>query len=397
MKRSPAAAISDAVLYEGYLLYPYRESATKNQYRWTFGCLFPQAWCEHHDPSDRNYLRTEFLIAVTPSSQFDVRLRCLVLPQADEAAPTERDVFVQDIRVGTCVDRQRTESFSFVGEKGHAVDGQMTIDATEVGQDLLQVSISVWNTTQCDAARIDTRDRAAKFGLLSAQLSLACQDARFLSLTDPPEEFRSIADECRNEGCWPVLAGLPGSCDQLLVAPIILSDYPQVAPESRGEFFDALEIDEILTMRIRTLTDKEKVEMAQTDPRADELLRRTESTADDELSCMHAEMKQTHGPSPILMDDHVPESLIVNGIELRPGDQVRLRPSGRSDIFDMALDGRTATIETIERDFGDELYFTVTANCDPGRDFGQQGLPGHRFFFRPQEVEPLGRDTSGPS
>ncbi len=395
MKRSPAAAISDAVLYEGYLLYPYRESAIKNQYRWTFGCLFPKTWCQQYEPSDRDHLHAEFLMVVAPRAEIDIRLRCLVLTAGDEeAAPRDREVALAGIRPGDCIDKQRCESLSVTAEDDTAVRGQMTIASRSVGPDLLRVSIEVRNLTGCNGLSIDTRDKAARHALLSTQMSLTCRDAKFISLTDPAEELRQAADECRNDGCWPVLAGLPGTCDQLLIAPIILSDYPQVAPESRGEYFDGTEIDEMLTMRIRTLTDREKQEMAQTDPRADELLRRTEATRDDELSRMHGVMRATQTLPPCPMDNCIPESLLVAGIELRPGDQVRLRPKGRNDIFDLALDGRTATIETIERDFGDQLYFTVTADCDPGQDFGRLGLPGHRFYFRPDEVEPLVRGRS---
>ncbi|HEX2163952.1 MAG TPA: hypothetical protein VHM02_08385, partial [Thermoanaerobaculia bacterium] len=72
-----------------------------------------------------------------------------------------------------------------------------------------------------------------------------------------------------------------------------------------------------------------------------------------------------------------------------PGDRVRLRPSGRADVFDLALAGRTAEVVSIERDFEDRVYVTVTVDDDPGSDLGAQGMPGHRFFFRPDEVEPL--------
>ena len=95
MKRSAAAAISDAVLYEGYLLYPYRESAIKNQYRWTFGCLFPESWCRQCGNSERDRLHAEFPVAVTPRAEFDIHLRCLVLPSDQvpgEAQPVERQV-----------------------------------------------------------------------------------------------------------------------------------------------------------------------------------------------------------------------------------------------------------------------------------------------------------------
>lgn len=410
MKREPAAEISDAVLYEGYLLYPYRDSAIKNQYRWTFGCLFPEGWCRQYGPSERYRLHTEFLVAVTPGAEVDICLRCLVLPPADqgdgEAQPMERQVVVAEIRPAELTDvcrgigfqpvRNAKENerlaayptiFSLPISEGCAIQAQLTIKSTEVERDVFRISIEVRNITE--SVDVETRDQAAHHALLSTQLSLTCRDSEFLSLIDPPAHLKAAAAECRNDGCWPVLAGLPGTNNQLLISPIILDDYPQVAPESQGEMFDGTEIDEILTMRIRTLTDDEKAEMADSDPRASELLQRAEAVPDDELNQLHAVMRPASTVPQSLEEDIAPASLRVDGIDLRPGDQVRLHPKGRNDIFDLALAGQTATIATIERDFEDQLYFTVTANCDPGQDFGQAGLPGHRFFFRPEEVEPL--------
>jgi hypothetical protein len=79
----------------------------------------------------------------------------------------------------------------------------------------------------------------------------------------------------------------------------------------------------------------------------------------------------------------------VAGIELRAGDRVRLRPRRRADILDMELDGKIANVQTIEQDYEDRIYLAVTVEDDPGKDFGEAHKPGHRFFFRPDEVEPL--------
>jgi hypothetical protein len=93
------------------------------------------------------------------------------------------------------------------------------------------------------------------------------------------------------------------------------------------------------------------------------------------------------------------ERTLGAGIELRPGDRVILRPRGQADIFDLALAGKTATIASIEQDFENNIHLAVTVDDDPGRDLGQSGKPGHRFFFGVDEVElaPVERDVSeGP-
>jgi hypothetical protein len=85
------------------------------------------------------------------------------------------------------------------------------------------------------------------------------------------------------------------------------------------------------------------------------------------------------------------ELVRVGDAVFRVGDQVRLRPRGGGDILDLALAGQEATIESIEQDFEDRIYIAVTVDVDPGKDLGLLRQPGHRFFFSPEEVEPLGR------
>jgi hypothetical protein len=79
----------------------------------------------------------------------------------------------------------------------------------------------------------------------------------------------------------------------------------------------------------------------------------------------------------------------IGAAEVRCGDRVRLRPARRADILDMALVGKTATVEAIEQDYEGRLFLAVTVDDDPGRDLGELRQPGHRFFFAPEEVEPL--------
>jgi hypothetical protein len=88
------------------------------------------------------------------------------------------------------------------------------------------------------------------------------------------------------------------------------------------------------------------------------------------------------------------ESTICAGVEIRPGNRVRLHPLGRADIFDLALDGKIATIVSIEQDYEDRIHVSVAVEDDPGQDFGLQGKPGHRFFFGIDEIEPLSNEPT---
>ena len=195
----------------------------------------------------------------------------------------------------------------------------------------------------------------------------------------------------------------------MLSSPIILYDYPQIAPESPGDLFDATEIDEILTLRILTLTEDEKRAMSDVDDRARALLERTESLAREQLMGLHGTIRglrpisdTSHGRPDADPDRGRPmdlqnpweesppiERIRVAGVEYRLGDRVRIWPLGDADIFDMALKGKTATISAIEQDYEDRVHLAVTVDDDPGQDLGLEGKPGHRFFFRPEEVEPL--------
>ena len=167
----------------------------------------------------------------------------------------------------------------------------------------------------------------------------------------------------------------------MLASPIILYDYPQIAPESPGLLFDSSEIDQLLILNTQLLTDEEKEEVRATDPRASELLARAEAFSAADAALFRGRL---------LREDNPPESVTIAGAEVRPGSLVRLRPRGRADIFDLVLNGQIATVESIEQDFDERIQLAVTLQDDPGHDLGMARLPGHRFFFSPGEVEPLG-------
>jgi len=316
--------IADAVLYEGHVLYPYRSSALKNQHRYPFGTLYPPAFCEAHAAGDESSLRLECLLQGAPES-VAIRLRFL---QGDA---------IRDVH-GPIV-------FAFP-----PILGRVTVSAALLQPDTHKMTVVVTNDSPFADADSRSRDEALTHSIVSPHLILTAQSGEFVSLIDPPAEFAELAASCRSRGTWPVLLGRPGknTSDMLLAAPIILYDFPEIAAESPGDFFDGTEIDELLTLRLLTLTDQEKAEIAAAGGPARTLLERTES--------------------------------------LGIGATVRLHPSCRADILDLALAGKEATVQGVERDYEGRTYIAVTLNDDPGRDLGAFG---HRFFMRPDEVEPL--------
>ena len=118
------------------------------------------------------------------------------------------------------------------------------------------------------------------------------RDGEFISLIDPPETLQEFALACQNVGTWPVLIGEEGQRDTVLSSPIILYDYPQIAPESPGDLFDGAEIDEILSLRIMTMTDEEKQEMRQSDARARKILERTEALPEEQFLKLHGALRR---------------------------------------------------------------------------------------------------------
>ena len=127
--------------------------------------------------------------------------------------------------------------------------------------------------------------------MLSTHTILTITGGEFVSMIDPPFEYRDAVDACRNIRTFPVLAGPEGQRDCILSSPIILYDYPQIAPESSGDLFDGTEIDEILSLRIMTMTEDEKNEMRQSDERARQMLERTDNMPAEQFMKLHGALR----------------------------------------------------------------------------------------------------------
>jgi hypothetical protein len=331
--------IAAAVLYEGYILYPYRPSV-KNRQRWTFGGLVPRAYSQAQNLSAPFEMQTECLVAGCPASSITISVRFLqlvarlvgqfadpleewpdneatpcptveLLQVGDEVFYTWQEAIEQKIDLGEsslCAvagcpcrrefvlephrDRQPlcSPEGKFVGaivRERKRIEGLVETSAAEVAPGVFKLTVKIENHTPVDLAGAAGRDEALMHGLVSTHTVLGVRDGEFVSLIDPPAPVARLASACRNVGCWPVLVGDEGDRDTMLSAPIILYDYPQIAPESPGELFDGTEIDEILTLRIMTLTDQEKQAMAAVDQRARAVLARTESLDNEQMLGLH--------------------------------------------------------------------------------------------------------------
>jgi hydrogenase maturation protease len=315
--------ITNAVLYEGYMLYPYRPSSVKNQQRWNFGVVYPPAYSDAQGSGESTRMQTECLVCGSASTVVEVKLRFLHLqtrsrrqssPATTGSLPNcwqeavERDVRVPEVSLERLCVQSATHSFGFpsrtqVGSEHDAgakvgaivdcrqetVEGMVDISARQVGDGLFTTRVLVRNVVSVEGDLC--RDEALMHSLVSAHLVLGVRRGEFVSLLEPPAELQELAAQCQNVGVWPVLVGEQGQLDTLLASPIILYDYPQIAPESAGDLFDGTEIDEILSLRIMTLTDEEKNEIRQSDDRAWQILERTDAMPAEQFMKLHGAMR----------------------------------------------------------------------------------------------------------
>ncbi|MFA3872970.1 hypothetical protein ABS735_04655 [Streptomyces sp. MMCC 100] len=485
------SAVADAILYEGYLLYPYRRSSPKNRVRWQFGVLFPRDWAELDLPvvpgisgaADSWYQQTECLVRTRrPDAVVRVRVRYLqwqhkqveeavpgepYRPVAslrtdggtthltfDEAVPHEHEIVVplSDLMGREYVfpvgapDGEEIEPLP--GGDGRVVRRRVAVQAAtgmlaeQVADGLYRLRIRTENTSPAPdpgAARSETLRNA----LIATHTLIGGDGVRFVSLIDPPEGLGQYARECQNAFTFPVLGGRPATAGRhsqsagdtgagdghtgnaMLSAPIILSDHPQVAPESPGDLHDAAEIDEILTLRTLLLSDEEKREARATDPRAAQILDRVEAMPPEVLTRLHGAIRSlSPAPSAPVAPPAAPagatgpvdplagrpvwwqegaddglspttDTVLVDGVPVRGGSRVRLRPRGRgADAQDMFLIGRTAEVAAVLHDVDGSVHLAVTLDEDPAAELNS--WYGRFHHFRPDELEPLEPLADGP-
>ena len=304
--------IARTVLYEGYLLWPYRRSAAKNQHRFTIGGLLPAAYAA--GVCDRSRARFDALVE-GDDPRFDVEVRFLRLVHRqvlrdgeplDTLVVGEREYLTWDeateetvARVGVAAGTapltipiafDATSADESLGDGNAlrrtavALTGHLDVSCTSLRAGLGRLRVEVVNDDDWPGT---DRDGALRRALLVCHVVVRARGGAFVSVIDPPESLRAEAATCSNDGLWPVLVGEAPDRGTLFAAPMILEDYPWVAPESRGDYFDGGEIDELLVHSIRALTDAEQREIRATDPRAAELLDRTLALTDAELARLH--------------------------------------------------------------------------------------------------------------
>lgn len=466
MSLAQARAVADAVLYEGYLLYPYRSSSQKNQLRWQFGVLGPPG-ASIRGLGEPAGLSAECVIRADDASTVSVYLRFLQLQTREverldadalggfvpaqelvtdgatwvtweEAAEHEVELgpfslAALDTPSATTVDVEcGDEEEPLIDRTGRLVgrnrrrrwpmQAQLELATVEVGNGMRRLRVAITNTS---TTAIGDKDEAIRTSFIGAHALLVAHDAEFVSMLDPPELARAATQSCVQRRCFPVLAGSVEDRGIMLLSPIILYDHPELAPQSAGALYDSTEIDEILSLRVMTMTDGEKAEARATDPRAAAIIERCEALPAEALQAMHGILRDPHAPfgdATTTAFDDLPtfgatdmgtansqnsapwwdpgadervspdtETVIVAGVAVSKGSVVTLHPKRRADAQDLFFDGQTARVTGVLFDVDGDTHVAVVLTDDPAADLHE--WYGRYLYFNPDEVEPLVRES----
>ncbi|CAM4399514.1 hypothetical protein MB901379_01685 [Mycobacterium basiliense] len=433
-----ARAVADAVLYEGYLLYPYRGTSSKNQSRWQFGVLGPPG-AASAGLGEEDALAAQFLVdgsqAITvvvrflqlqhrraerqrdhsghdgyelvdelntPSGSWltwDEAVDCEISygPLVFDAAPQQ---WTLPVKAPAGTDIETLDGGRLVRER-QQVCGALTVCSEPDGK-LLRVSLRLANV---GPAATDKTDAVAR-SMIGSHVIAEVLGGQFVSLLEPPATAVDAVSRCRQHRCFPVLAGPPGARDVLLISPIILYDHPEIAEQSTTALFDCTEIDEILTLRVMTMTDDEKAQARATDPRAAAIIEHCDALSAPDLARLHGVLRGSPGatlsaglvpeiPEGIdwwdpLADNVVrPEidAVLVNGVRVARGSRVRLQPRRSADAQDIFVAGKTARVTSVHEDVEGNKHVAVVVEDDPAADL--HDWYGRYLYFSPDEVEPL--------
>ncbi|OBA91539.1 hypothetical protein A5662_21945 [Mycobacteriaceae bacterium 1482268.1] len=431
-----ARAVADAVLYEGYLLYPYRADSRKNQTRWQFGVLGPAGAADAGIGEDDS-LSAQLLVAPGQHPTVSIVVRFLQLQHrgVEKALPDGHfepvDELVSDSQSWLRWDEAVEREISFgplhlesglaqtlpieveAGTDIEHIDGGRLVRTRRALHAQLEMSaerddgferltVSVRNT----AAPAHTKDDAIAVSLIGTHLIAEIVDGDFVSLLEPPSSADKAVARCLHHRCFPVLAGPPGDHALILVSPIILYDHPEIAEQSKGALYDSTEIDEILTLRVMTMTDEEKAAARATDPLAAQIIDRCDSMSPEAMLDLHGVLRNPHAigddaglipeiPDGVdwwdpLADTAVRpdiDAVLVNGIRVSRGSRVRLHPSRRADAQDLFFADKIAMVTSVHETVDGDQHVGVVLEDDPAADLHR--WYGRYLYFAPDEVEPL--------
>jgi hypothetical protein len=431
-----ARAIADAVLYEGYLLYPYRANSSKNQTRWQFGVLGPAGAADAGIGED-DTLSTQVVVEPRGNTTVSIVVRFLQLqhrgvekdtgdggfePVDVLASSTQSwlrwdEAVEREVALGPFdLDSELPQKLPLeipAGTDVEAVEGGRLVRTRRALHAELEITseredgfVRLTMTLRNTATPASDKDDAIAVSLIGTHLVSEIINGDFVSLLEPPASADSVVARCRHHRCFPVLAGPTGDHALMLVSPIILYDHPEIAEQSEGALYDSTEIDEILTLRVMTMTDDEKAAARATDPLAAQIIDRCDSMSPEALLNLHGVLRNPHAvdDAPGLIPE-IPEgvdwwdpladnavqpgidAVLVNGVPVSRGSRVRLHPSRRADAQDLFFADKIAKVTSVHETVDGDQHVGVVLEDDPASDLHE--WYGRYLYFAPDEVEPL--------
>jgi len=354
--------------------------------------------CAERDMGDGRFEQVEQLVAgVAAWVTWDEAVECEI---PFGPVPITSLPLTLDISVPAGTDVEAVDGGRLVRSR-RQLHGQLDISGEQDG-DLMRLTFEARNT----AAPAPDKDEAIAVSMIGTHLLLEVTDGEFVSLLEPPDAAADAVARCRQHRCFPVLAGPSGDHTLTLVSPIILYDHPEIAEQSKGALYDSTEIDEILTLRVMTMTDEEKAQARATDPLAAAIIDRCDSMSPEAMLDLHGVLRNPHAatPQPGLIPE-VPtdvdwwdpmadmvvrpelDAVLVNGTPVKRGSRVRLRPSRRADAQDLFYADKIARVTAVHEDVDGDQHIAVVIEDDPAADI--HDWYGRYLYFAPDEVEPL--------
>ncbi len=283
--------IADAILYEGYNLFPFRKSALKNRKRFNFGIVSPQSWAENRE-NETYFQQTEALIfSEKEDFEISVKVRFLQIEnQNDDWQKVLPRTVERKFNSAEVLKEKSAFDFEFSTEENfREISGEIEIFAEKPEENPFKLNLNLSNKTDLEN---HFEENILPSSFVSTHSILQIENGRFISLLETKKELEKYAKSLENIGVFPVLVGDKEKQNAMLSSPIILYDFPEVSESSFDNFFDGTEIDELMVLSILALSDAEKEEIKKTDEKAAKILEKLEKADAQDLLKLHASMTQ---------------------------------------------------------------------------------------------------------
>ncbi len=315
--------LTRTVIYEGYSIFPYHRSAVKNQKPIPFGVIYPEKY-HINDPHAPSLMRTECIVVGAKGTAINITVRFLHLITTQSCEPNEksdnstfgngwqtieRRIHSEDLLLAELVHKNKILPIAFdkidekeswdkekAGVKSKQINsvseikGEIILDAFPVENKtgIYRLRVTVKNNTSVENSGTISRDEALRQSFLSTNTILKITNGELISCQNPPEDFKDIIAKCESIGTWPIL--IDESHTTMLSSPMILYDYPKINPQSQGDLFDSLEIEEMLILHLSAMSDEEKEKIAETDAKIRAMLDKARQVTPAELLNLHGGM-----------------------------------------------------------------------------------------------------------